>query len=194
MANVKHSQLTGSDIHEPKGVSTASDGAVYKADGLGSGGWSLPSATAFATMQITNNSTGLAVTGGSLYTTPGVFVEVTGAGGPWVEDSVEGFTFAIDHLKTTIKGRYYVSGYLTVKHSIGASIIGVKTCVNSTLFLERTPATQIKDAGKISTIAFSGITSELAIGDEVGMHIVSDTTGTVTIQDAVLQLHLLKAT
>lgn len=41
MAN--HADLTGSDLHEPKGVSGATSGQVYVADGAGSGAWgSLP--------------------------------------------------------------------------------------------------------------------------------------------------------
>lgn len=34
-----HSALTGADLHEPKGVATATVGEVYLADGLGSGAW-----------------------------------------------------------------------------------------------------------------------------------------------------------
>ena len=40
MANVQHSALTGSDLHEPKGASGASADTVYVADGAGSGAWS----------------------------------------------------------------------------------------------------------------------------------------------------------
>jgi len=39
MANVAHSSLTGSDLHEPKGVASANSGEVYIADGAGSGAW-----------------------------------------------------------------------------------------------------------------------------------------------------------
>lgn len=39
MANVIHSNLTGSDLHEPKGVASAAEGKVYVADGVGSGSW-----------------------------------------------------------------------------------------------------------------------------------------------------------
>lgn len=39
MPNVAHSTLTGSDLHEPKGVSTANAGNVYIANGSGSGVW-----------------------------------------------------------------------------------------------------------------------------------------------------------
>lgn len=37
-----HSTLTGADLHEPKGVESATVGEVYVADGLGSGSWTNP--------------------------------------------------------------------------------------------------------------------------------------------------------
>lgn len=37
MATVEHSALTGSNLHEPKGASTATVGTVYVSDGIGSG-------------------------------------------------------------------------------------------------------------------------------------------------------------
>ncbi len=39
MADVAHATLTGSDLHEPKGVSSAIPDTVYIADGLGGGTW-----------------------------------------------------------------------------------------------------------------------------------------------------------
>ncbi len=35
----EHDSITDPEIHEPKGVSTASEGQVYVADGVGSGTW-----------------------------------------------------------------------------------------------------------------------------------------------------------
>ena len=40
MANVTHSSLTGANLHEPKGVATATSNEVYVANGTGSGTWS----------------------------------------------------------------------------------------------------------------------------------------------------------
>jgi len=37
-----HSSLTGTDLHEPKGVAAAGAGKVYLSDGLGSGSWVVP--------------------------------------------------------------------------------------------------------------------------------------------------------
>lgn len=39
MANVNHGTLTDPYLHEPKGISAASSGEVYVADGAGSGAW-----------------------------------------------------------------------------------------------------------------------------------------------------------
>lgn len=39
MATKPHKSLTGSDLHEPKGIELAAAGQVYVADGAGSGSW-----------------------------------------------------------------------------------------------------------------------------------------------------------
>ena len=40
---VNHKDITGDQLHEPKGIETASSGEVYIADGVGSGSWASPS-------------------------------------------------------------------------------------------------------------------------------------------------------
>lgn len=39
MANIQHSTLTGSELHEPKGAASAAAGRAYVADGAASGAW-----------------------------------------------------------------------------------------------------------------------------------------------------------
>lgn len=46
---VQHSALTGAELHEPKGVASASSGQVYIANGAGSGTWTTPSASTIGT-------------------------------------------------------------------------------------------------------------------------------------------------
>lgn len=48
MANVEHSVLTGSSLHEPKGVAAAAANRVYVSDGVGSGSWSTVSNSVLA--------------------------------------------------------------------------------------------------------------------------------------------------
>lgn len=45
MTNKAHSTLTGSDLHEPKGVASATSGQVYISNGSGSGVWTDTAAT-----------------------------------------------------------------------------------------------------------------------------------------------------
>lgn len=61
MANVSHASLTGSNLHEPKGISSASSGTVYIADGAGSGAWT--SSNAIATGMVADFCTPIAPTG-----------------------------------------------------------------------------------------------------------------------------------
>lgn len=50
MANIEHSILAGTEIHEPKGVADASLGQVYVADGVGSGNWASVGTSSFTGM------------------------------------------------------------------------------------------------------------------------------------------------
>lgn len=50
MANIAHASLTGDELHEPKGVDTATSGTVYVADGAGSGVWQAVGASALTGM------------------------------------------------------------------------------------------------------------------------------------------------
>lgn len=57
MADIQHSAITDPNIHEPKGITTASSGQVYVADGGGSGDWKFIAGHSYGEIFITNNST-----------------------------------------------------------------------------------------------------------------------------------------
>ncbi len=44
---IEHKDLTGAQLHEPKGASTASVGTAYISDGLGSGDWEDPTGSVY---------------------------------------------------------------------------------------------------------------------------------------------------
>ncbi len=54
MANVEHSALTDPDLHEPKDISTATDGEIYFADGAAGGEWR--PFMEYATMTLNDNA------------------------------------------------------------------------------------------------------------------------------------------
>lgn len=63
MANVAHASLTGANLHEPKGVASASANTVYVANGSGSGSWTSPPASAGTwTLIATNTPSGASST------------------------------------------------------------------------------------------------------------------------------------
>jgi len=72
MADLEHSTIADPNIHEPKGVSSASNGTVYVADGAGSGAWTvLEQGTIIGFLDYndaTTASTPINVTGGAGYT------------------------------------------------------------------------------------------------------------------------------
>lgn len=57
MADIQHSAITDPNIHEPKGITTASSGQVYVADGGGSGDWKFIAGHSYGEIFISNNST-----------------------------------------------------------------------------------------------------------------------------------------
>ncbi len=65
---ILHVNIADADRHEPKGISTATAGQVYVADGVGSGTWrnvkfdEVTGNVAFGSMTITNNAVNLALT------------------------------------------------------------------------------------------------------------------------------------
>ena len=59
MANVEHSSLTGSALHEPKGTATASSGSAYIANGSGSGNISAGNLTTSGVIYLPGSTEGV---------------------------------------------------------------------------------------------------------------------------------------
>lgn len=123
MANVEHSTLTGSDLHEPKGVAAASANRVYVADGAGSGSWTTVSNSVLATeakafqggllhvtYEVASGTDGGGLTAGSYTTRPLNTVktnEITGASLASNQITLPSGTYYIDaELVTSGVGRY----------------------------------------------------------------------------------------
>lgn len=68
IATVQHSALTDPQIHEPKGVATATASQVYKANGSGSGSWAKLTETDINYTDATKNKFGWADIADSQYT------------------------------------------------------------------------------------------------------------------------------
>lgn len=75
---VAHADLTGANLHEPKGADSASADTVYIADGLGSGTWDKIGADQIDTTTIFNlNKFSLAVTFPDIGTSSSIYVPIS---------------------------------------------------------------------------------------------------------------------
>jgi len=57
MATIQHKDLTGAELHEPKGVDAAGAGQIYVADGAGSGNWEPGVVSAYACLRVNSDQT-----------------------------------------------------------------------------------------------------------------------------------------
>ena len=80
---IQHNLITGSDLHEPKGVATAANKTVYVANGSASGAWTAPNAA--ASVYIAFNSAS------PTYTQPNTTSDVI-LNPTWISGVVSGFT------------------------------------------------------------------------------------------------------
>lgn len=103
MATIQHSLLTSTDLHEPKGISTASSGEVYVADGTGSGSWTNLNQASYTSIA----SGGILVGNGSNgYTSTTAWPNPSGAtaGQIYIADGAGSGSFKTNH--------FYVNGYI----------------------------------------------------------------------------------
>jgi hypothetical protein len=64
---IQHNTITDPDIHEPKGVASATSGKVYISNGSGSGTWAYSPCKPHAELYITSGSTTHTLAGSSAY-------------------------------------------------------------------------------------------------------------------------------
>ena len=189
---IEHVDIGAGEIHEPKGISTASVGETYIADGAGSGVWKLEQA--YGEMQILQNSTAIAVTAAAdstLYTTTD-YIKIAGI---WSAGVVDGITYANNELTVPVTGVYHLAGWANTTASASNIIVGVKYAVNGTVIPSNLAPTIRRKIGSGTDIgAISGIgLVELSAGDVLSLWLACDTTCNITIPDAGLSLHLVKA-
>lgn len=139
MANVAHATLTGSNLHEPKGIGVATNGQVYVANGAGTGIWTDISATSFVG-QVADFATPVAPTGWlecdgtdvSKITFPALFSAMTiqqtatrGSGSPIV-------TLTTGNTSAMRPG-YFVYGLVAGQFVAGTTILTVDTSLQFTM-------------------------------------------------------------
>jgi len=106
---VQHNAITDPDIHEPKGIATATAGKVYVSDGASSGTWKYAPGKAHAEIYISGGLTAHTLAAASAFTKLNPSGEWTASGN---EDhlTVDAANGEIDLLYA---GHYYISFWIT---------------------------------------------------------------------------------
>jgi hypothetical protein len=121
---VEHVTITDPNIHEPKGVSTAANNTVYRANGGGSGAWTILSSNSLNMTEIEGVLRSDAQAGTLLLPTPfvltGVITDVSTA---------SSLLFAIPTNCRIIGGAFTLGGAITVANSV----VSVKNAAGSSM-------------------------------------------------------------
>ena len=192
MANVRHSQLTGTNLHEPKAVAAAVVGSAYRADGAGSGGWKLPGMYAYAEGYLDGNSSATTVT------TLDTYYVVAGT---WTQKHADGITFTTSNGKLTIAtaGDYLVTATPCAIASRAAVVAGFKFAVNGSVVSPRLRRI-ITAAANVESLAISTLLTGLSVSDEIQLYttLTGDGAGvngdTITITECILSAIIRKET
>ncbi len=132
MANVEHKDITGANLHEPKGVATASVGKVYVADGAGSGTWDFAKppgtlAAAAGEVYVSDGAGGgsyeiltpessygeMYIQGNASATAIATVSTLTKITAGLTAGPLDGFTFSTDHLVVADSGEYLLEAVIT---------------------------------------------------------------------------------
>lgn len=189
---IQHAAIADPEIHEPKGVSTASIQKVYVADGAGSGAWTLSAGAAHAEIYIVAGSVATALPAASAY------VKINPAA-MWVGGlaNINTTTPANGEITLVTAGHYEVAFW--VSFNTASLAAGTKYtfqfAINGVLST-RTLSVQKNTAGVDGlTAAAQGFVSATA-GQLLTIHVAGDATSSgtnITILNAGFTCNLLKA-
>lgn len=188
---VEHVDATDPEIHEPKGISAAADGQVYVADGIGAGDWLDNIHNVHADMEITGNTTAIAVTAAtdSTLATDSDYTKVSTG---WTLLHGDGITFNVDELVVPVAGDYEVTFWASLQIASNNTTVGVKYAVNDTTPYSARKVLQRSDAANdITNMSATGMVAGLVASDTISVYIAADVTGNVTIKEAGLIVKLI---
>ena len=190
-----HSTLSGADLHEPKGIESASAGTVYVANGSGSGNWL--STYAYGSLSINKNSItktiSLPAALDATLNTDTDYRKIVGTG-MWLTGESSNVTLDVTNgeIVITVPGTYQISYCNSHKINTAASrVIAWKCAVNGVLSVNKLVDTS-SGSGTVNSVGGSQIKT-LVAGDKVSMYAATTVADTLEIGDASLSVVLIKA-
>lgn len=223
---VQHKNIPDAELHEPKGVASATANTTYFANGSGSGTWKkvgsetllglsgdggnanrrllttgsngfkLVIDSAYANMQIANNSVPFPVTAAADPTlnTSSQYVLLTGPGAPFASTLSSGITFDTNKLTVAQAGIYELVFWSNISlFPSNTAKAAVKFRINGTTVSTLKVACKSNANGDYGNLAASDYVS-LSANDYVQLMVASDTTGNINFESLNLTMNLIKAT
>lgn len=201
-----HKDLTGTDLHQPKGMSTATGGAsdvgkVVTSDGAGASSIRklIPAEVGlpehYGQLTISNNATVIAMTAAtdSTLATNSDYIQVTGVFDAIPHGVNRGVTQQTNSLTATQDGTYHVEVWLDAASSVVSTTMALKFAVDGVISLVRRPKNFLRNSGEFHNMAAFGLVP-LTANQVITLHMASDKTADITLEDAVFQLTLVMAT
>lgn len=186
----EHKDLTGTDLHEPKGIETAQANQIYVADGLGSGAWEHSALGVHGEMVIQSNVTAevVATAVDSTLATDSDYTQIiTG----WSAGHLDLVTFSVDALTVPVSGDYEIHAWADILVPGNNQKVGIKYSVNETTPLSvRKIVGTSASAGDYINVAGSGYVA-LTANDNLSLWIATDKAGDPTVLEAGLVVRLV---
>ncbi len=201
-----HKDVGETNMHEPKNMTTATAGAgdvgkvvVSKGDGTSEVRRLVPTEVGilehYGQLTISDNATPLALTAAvdSTLGTNTDYIQVTGIFDVVPHGVNNGVTQQTNTLTATLNGDYRVEIWADTSSSINSTTIAFKFAVDGVIGLTRRPKNFMRNTGEFHNLAAFGFVSLLA-GEVVSLHVASDLTANIILEDVVFSLTLLRAT
>lgn len=201
-----HNTLTGTEVHVPKGMDALTGGAsdvgkvvVSKGDGTTEARKLIPAEIGmpehYGQLTVSNNAVVTAVTIAvdTTLVTNTDYIKVINVFDAIPHGLNNGVTQQVDTLTATIAGVYRVEVWADTASSINSTTIAFKFAIDGAIGLTRRPKNFMRNAGEFHNLAAFGFVT-LLVGEVVSLHIASDKTADITIEDLVFSLVLLRVT
>ena len=173
---IQHNVITDPDIHEPKGVASATSGKVYISNGSGSGAWGYPPAKAHAEIYIAGGATAHTLAGASAYS-------LLNPSGEWTEGDTSILTTTVGSGLITLSqaGTYYVDFWInfTTAAIAAGAVYNFKYALSGTTSARLTTVSKPTNGADKLTLASSGLVNATA-GQTLSMYVGGDGTSSAT--------------
>lgn len=193
MPNVAHANLTGANLHEPKGVASATTGKVYISNGSGSGTWQHTPAMTYGELYIAAGATAFTLAAASAYTRldPGTDWQANGFNNVTL-DATDG------EIVIVVPGTYKIEFWANFTSAALASgtKYNFKYATNAVTSTRTVSVQKITNGADSLHVASSGIAT-FAANDIVSIYAGGDATSSgtaITVTQAGFNLILLKNT